>query len=50
MISNQVLQETMNGIKNITEVDLCVTDVYGHPIVKTMEQLGDVETASRNMP
>ncbi len=48
MISNQVLQETMNGIKNITEVDLCVTDVYGHPIVKTMEEIGDVEKEVRS--
>ena len=43
MISNQVLQETINGIKSITEVDLCILDLSGHPVVKTTEAIGDVE-------
>ena len=29
MISNQILQSTIEGIKNISRVELCVTDVEG---------------------
>ncbi len=34
MISNQILQNTMEGLKAITRVDLCVMDTEGrfwHP-------------------
>ena len=48
MISNQVLQETINGIKGITEVDLCVMDLSGRPVVQTMEAIGDVEKEVRS--
>ena len=29
MISNQILQSTIEGIKNISRVELCVADVDG---------------------
>ena len=29
MISNQILQNTIDGLKAITRIDLCVTDVEG---------------------
>ena len=32
MISNQILQSTVEGIKAISRVDLCVTDVEGEGI------------------
>lgn len=43
MISNQVLQETINGIKEVTDIDLCIMDTSGHLVVKTMETMDDVE-------
>ncbi len=48
MISNQVLQETINGIKGITEVDLCVMDLSGHPVVQTVDEIDDVEKEVRS--
>ena len=33
MISNQILQSTIEGIKNISRVELCVTDVEGKVLV-----------------
>ena len=29
MISNQILQNTLDGLKNITRTDFCVIDVEG---------------------
>ena len=37
MISNQILQETIEGIKVITKVDLIVMDVEGRLLAKTAE-------------
>ncbi len=37
MISNQILQETLEGIKTITKVDLIVMDVEGRLLAKTTE-------------
>lgn len=36
MVSNQILQQTIEGIKNISRVDLCVTDAEGKTIASTM--------------
>ena len=36
MISNQILQNTIDGIKNITKVDLCVCDTDGKTLASTM--------------
>ena len=41
MISNQILQDTIEGIQAITKVDLIVMDVEGRPLAKTVE--GSVE-------
>ncbi len=36
MISNQILQSTLNGIKDISKVDLCVTDTDGKVLASTV--------------
>ncbi len=48
MISNQILQNTIDGLKSITRVDLCVLDMEGQALASTMEQPEDysVETSS----
>ena len=30
MISNQILQNTIDGLKGITRIDLCIIDVEGN--------------------
>lgn len=37
MISNQILQDTIEGIRTITKVDLVVMDVEGRVLAKTIE-------------
>ena len=37
MISNQILQSTMEGLKTITRVDLCVMDTEGNALASTFE-------------
>ena len=41
MISNQILQTTVDGLKEISRVDLCVIDAEGKVVAKTFD--GDVE-------
>ena len=36
MVSNQILQQSIEGIKGISRVDLCVTDAEGKTIASTM--------------
>lgn len=36
MVSNQILQQSIEGIKSISRVDLCVTDAEGKTIASTM--------------
>jgi len=36
MISNQILQDTIEGIKNITHTDLCVMDIEGKSLASTI--------------
>ena len=38
MISNQILQNTIDGLKGITRVDLCVLDVEGQVLASTEAQ------------
>ncbi len=45
MISNQILQSTIEGIKNISRVELCVADVDGKEIVST-SPMGDCVKAA----
>ena len=44
MISNQILQNTIEGLKNIARVDLCVMDVDGKEVASTAE-MGDSANA-----
>ena len=37
MISNQILKETINGMKEVTGIDLCILDLSGRIVVTTME-------------
>ena len=45
MISNQILQTTMEGLKSITRVDLCVMDTEGKVLASTMNNAEDYEKA-----
>ena len=35
MISNQILQNTIDGLKNITRIDLCIIDTEGKVLATT---------------
>ena len=45
MISNQILQNTIDGLKNIARVDLCVIDTEGMMVATTSENMEE----SRNV-
>ena len=45
MISNQILQNTMEGLKSITRVDLCVMDTEGKTLASTFDHADDYESA-----
>lgn len=47
MISNQILQNTIDGLKSITRVDLCVTDIEGKVLVSTNKESEDYSEAVR---
>ena len=38
MISTQILQNTLDGLKNITHVDMCITDADGRKMAVTSDQ------------
>ena len=38
MISNQILQNTIEGLKGITRIDFCVMDTDGKPLASTMTE------------
>ncbi len=38
MISNQILQNTVEGLKAITRIDFCVMDVEGKPLANTFSE------------
>lgn len=40
MISNQILQNTIEGLKAITRIDLCVMDVDGKVFASTFTETG----------
>ncbi|MGP1433120.1 MAG: PucR family transcriptional regulator [Catonella sp.] len=48
MISNQILQSTIEGLKSITRVDLCVTDTEGKNLASTFEEAEQYEEAVVN--
>ncbi len=39
MISNQILQSTIDGLKNIAKVDLCVCDTDGKALASTLSEI-----------
>ena len=45
MISNQILQNTIEGLKGITRIDLCVMDIDGKVLASTFQENGDYENA-----
>ncbi len=47
MISNQILQSTIEGLKAITKIDLCIMDTEGKAVASTYTELGDYEAVIR---
>lgn len=45
MISNQILQNTIDGLKSITRIDLCVMDTDGKSLASTFAEQGRYEEA-----
>ncbi len=45
MISNQILQNTIEGLKAITRVDLCVMDTEGKALATTINNADEYESA-----
>lgn len=45
MISNQILQDTIDGIKSIARIDLCVMDTEGKSLAATLNDVGEYEKA-----
>ena len=41
MISNQILQTTVDGLKEISRVDLCVIDAEGKVVAKTFDNVAE---------
>lgn len=39
MISNQILQNTIEGLKSIARVELCVMDIDGKPVAMTSDEM-----------
>lgn len=48
MISNQILQNTIEGLKSITRTDLCVLDPEGKKLATTFAQADDFQEAVVN--
>lgn len=45
MISNQILQNTLDGLKGIARVDICVMDAEGKPVAYTADMTGSSKEA-----
>ncbi len=45
MISNQILSSVIEGLKNITRIDMCITDTEGKVLVTTFPDTNDLENA-----
>ena len=45
MISNQILQNTIEGLKSITRVDICVMDTEGKALATTINNAEEYEAA-----
>lgn len=44
MISNQILQNTIDGLREITRVDLCVLDMEGQVLASTEQEPEDSDS------
>ncbi len=47
MISNQILQNTIDGLKGIAHVDLCVLDIDGNEVAATKPDFANMSEAAR---
>ena len=47
MISNQILQSTIDGLKSITRIDLCIMDTEGKMIATTYSESGEYGASVR---
>ena len=45
MISNQILQNTIEGLKGISRIDFCVLDTEGKALATTFEDTWNYESA-----
>ena len=45
MISNQILQNTIDGLKNITRIELAIVDTEAHVLATTTEGIEECEAA-----
>ena len=45
MISNQILQNTIEGLKAITRIDICIMDTEGKPLATTIANADEYENA-----
>lgn len=45
MISNQILQNTIEGLKSITRIDLCIMDTDGKTLASTLSESDEYEEA-----
>ena len=45
MISNQILQNTIDGLKGITRIDICVMDTEGKVLATTIDNAEQYENA-----
>ena len=45
MISNQILQTTIDGLKGITRIDLCICDTEGKVLASTFPEAGEYENS-----
>ena len=46
MISNQILQNTIDGLKGITRIDLCIIDTEGKVLATTFQDTDNYVTAA----
>ena len=45
MISNQILQTTIDGLKGITRIDLCICDTEGKVLASTFPDAEEYESS-----
>ena len=50
MISNQILQNTIDGLKGITRVDMCIIDTEGKVLDRKSTRLNSSHYQQSRMP